>query len=283
MQFLHFSNAVLCSLICLSLTLLSSCKSTASPSTPDSPFVQVASFKIDEVPEPSGIAWHSTRNTLFVVDDEGTVGEFDLQGGHLQSKKIGNYDLEGITHNPTSGLLYLAREGKEMILELQPSDLSVLRTFEIPRYFQDTLVMEEGNNGIEGITFVPDSTDSEGGAFWVAHQATSLSKKNEKSALFKVEIGLVSPNKTPLITAAIYPKHPDLSGLHYHALNNSFFVISDKKNQLMEYSLAGTLIAESYLLGSDQEGVTFNSQGSLFIAQDDGGVIQLQWKPDSLQ
>jgi len=63
-----------------------------------------------EFPEPSGICFHSLRKTLFVVSDEGELTKIETDGTPVFRVKIPG-DLEGVTVNPETGLLYLVKEG----------------------------------------------------------------------------------------------------------------------------------------------------------------------------
>ena len=70
-------------------------------------------------------------------------------GKVLRTTRLRHNDLEGITHDPSSGLLYVAVEGAEDILELDPDTLAVLRTFSIPRKLNGKTVLKKGGGGIE--------------------------------------------------------------------------------------------------------------------------------------
>ncbi len=149
--------------------------------------------------EPSGAVIHPDRGTLFIVDDEGSVAELKRDGTVVQEKLWRQgADLEGITCDPRTGLLYLVEEGKECIYEVTPDDFKLQRTFAINRYYHDKLRMHPGGNGIEGITFVPNPTDPEGGTFVVAHQSFTLDDPEEPSALMRVEAPCAPAEATSL-------------------------------------------------------------------------------------
>jgi hypothetical protein len=54
--------------------------------------------------EPSGIVFSARRGALFVIDDEGTICELQLDGTLVNKKRIRKADLEGITLDPATGL-----------------------------------------------------------------------------------------------------------------------------------------------------------------------------------
>ncbi len=146
--------------------------------------------------EPSGICWHSRRKTLFVVGDEGDICEIKTDGTLIKQENIRHLDFEGITHDPSSGLLYIAVEGAESIVQMNPSTFEVLQEFSLPRTFDGKTVLRADDQGIEAITFVPDPDHPEGGTFYVANQALTLTDEHDVSAIFEVELPLRSNDAT---------------------------------------------------------------------------------------
>lgn len=61
-------------------------------------------------PEPSGICWHPRRRTLFVIGDEGDIGEMRTDGTLLREQRIREgADFEGLTCDP-DGFIYIAQD-----------------------------------------------------------------------------------------------------------------------------------------------------------------------------
>jgi len=139
------------------------------PSSIVLPYEWVGNIDEARFNEPSGICWHSKRETLFVVGDNGDVCEMRSNGVLIRSKRVREADFEGITHDPSTGLLYVAVEGADSVIELHQETLEVLREFSIPRVFDGRMVLKEGGQGIEGITFVPDSKHPQGGVFYITN------------------------------------------------------------------------------------------------------------------
>jgi hypothetical protein len=227
--------------------------------------------------EPSGICWHSQRKTLFVVGDQGDICEIKPDGTLISQKRIRSADFEGITHDPSTGLLYIAVEGEESIIELNPETLEVLREFSLPRKFDDKVVMKSGGQGIEALTFVPDMAHPEGGTFCVANQSFSPNDEDDISAIFVVELPLRSKTGEPKLLNYFNPGIIDVSGLYYSHLDGHVFVISDACNIILEYSPTYKLLKEFAFPGKDQEGIAVDDNGFMYIAQDSGGIIKLKW------
>ena len=58
--------------------------------------------------ELSGITYHPKRKTLFTINDEGGLSEYLTDGRVVRQAMINSDDLEGLTVDPISGLLYLS-------------------------------------------------------------------------------------------------------------------------------------------------------------------------------
>ena len=227
--------------------------------------------------EPSGICWHSQRRTLFVAGDEGDLCEIGPDGTVIKQKHIRAADFEGVTSDPATGLLYVAIEEEESVLEIDPETFGVLREFSLPRNFRGKTLLRAGGEGIEGITFVPDSHHAEGGVFYVANQAFTLSDEQDISAVFQVELPLRTRMGEARITGYFVPGIIDLSGLHYDPIADRILVISDATNLILQYSRDHHLLSVQAFPGDNQEGITVDSDGFLYIAQDSGGILKLKW------
>ena len=74
--------------------------------------------------DPSGVAYHPRRHTLFITDDdEVKLYETDLKGRTLNTidlAALGSSDPEGVTCDPRSGNLFIADGRARRILELSP-------------------------------------------------------------------------------------------------------------------------------------------------------------------
>jgi len=263
--------------------LLAGCQSAADRTPEPASLVFPCQWKGDIAPEgfiePSGICWHGQRQTLFVVGDEGHIAEIRPDGQLVKQKLIrAEADFEGVTHDPSTGLLYLAEEEVESILELHPETFAVLRTFSLPRSFKGKTLMKAGAEGIEGITFVPDPKHVQGGLFYVANQAFTLSDEQDVSAVFQVELPLRSQEGDAQILGYFCPGIIDLAGLFYDVKTKHLLIISDATNTVLTYSLEHELISTHAFPADFQEGVTVDPNGFLYVAQDSGGIIKFKWR-----
>ena len=242
------------------------------------PYNWVGNIVQKQIAEPSGITYHPTRRTLFVADDSGSIHELSLNGSLIQSKGLNELDIEGITIDPGTGLLYAAVEDDEAILELDPENLTVQREFRIGRNFEGELLLKKGGMGIEAIAFVPDDSHPEGGTFWVGNQTFSLKAKDEPSVVCEVLVPLRSTTEkqaTATIVRAYKMNFIDISGLAYDSQGDFLVLISDTTNLLVELKREGTILSQYLLPGDEQEGIVLDGLGYMYIAQETGEIIKL--------
>lgn len=230
-----------------------------------------------DIIEPSGLVFHVERGSLFVVGDEGALAEISLDGDLIQSRSMPGRDLEGITYSPATGLLYAIVEGENVILEITADSLAVQRTFPINADFQGMKVLQSGNKGIEAVTFVPDRHHKEGGLFYLTNKGVGQGAAGSGTVL-EIETPLLSSragNGTALITNYFTLEgHFDLAGMVYDDQSDSFFIISDTLNELLKVTRAGEVHSIFSLPGEAQEGIAFDHEGYLYIAQDSGAIVK---------
>jgi uncharacterized protein YjiK len=231
----------------------------------------------------SGIVYHPTRKSLFYVIDEGVVGEISPDGKRLNrvAPRGARGDYEGIAVDPATGLLYVANEGAEEIIELEPDKLTVRRRWRVPRQFKGRVVLGAGGNGFEAITFVPDPKHPQGGWFLVAQQNFRLNDPDEPSAVFRIELPLKAgkdEDAGPKIVDMFEPGVIDLAGLHYDADRRRLYLLSGHTRRLYEMNVRGGVYAiHTHLPDNSVEGVTVDPDGRIYLTFDAGGAIRGQW------
>jgi uncharacterized protein YjiK len=230
----------------------------------------------DGFKEPSGITYHPLRKTLFVVSDEGEVEEIGTDGVRVSYIKVPG-DLEDITVHPDTGMLYIVVEGDDVILEFDPELHQVTRRFLVSREFAgnpDFLqkTVEGYDNGLESLAFVPDAAHPEGGTFYAGNQW-------DPPAILEIEVPLMS-GKGAFSEARILRVFPfkidDPAAISFDASRQVLCAVSDADNIYIEIKLDGTLVAEYAFLGDNQEGIAWDEEGFLYIAQDSGGILKVR-------
>jgi uncharacterized protein YjiK len=211
-----------------------------------------------------------------VVSDEGEISEIETDGTPLYRESLPG-DLEGITVDPFSGYLYVLAEGEDQILEFDPVTKSVLRTFPICREYKgDPNFLQKQtrtfDNGCECIAFVPDDAHLEGGAFYVGNQW-------DPSCILELLVPLRSSssgNEEAKIVRELPVRMDDPAAMYFDSETGRLNVVSDADNILFELTRDGRVVAEFAFPGDNQEGITKDDQGILYIAQDSGGILKVK-------
>ena len=250
------------------MMLLGATPGRIDASPPDYEEWPVASF-----PEPSGVVYHPIRKTLFLAGDEGDLGELSLTGELLNMENVGG-DLEGITCDPSTGLLYVVREGHEVIFEVRPEDLKIVRRFTVDRTFEgNPNFLQRGGDGIEGLTFRPDPTNAEGGRFYAVNQF-------DPPVLVELEMPIKSSQERfgqAKIVSARRIGSPPLSDVLWLPNIDGFLVTSALWRSVYVTDAAGVRTQTVRIPGLMQEGIAALPDGSFVIVQDTGGLIK--WSP----
>lgn len=229
-----------------------------------------------DLPEPSGICFHPTRKTLFVVSDEGEITEIEKDGTPLFRMKIPG-DLEGVTVNPGTGLLYLIKEGEDVILEFDPDKREVLRSFPLNRTYHanpDFIEKREDqfDNGIESIEFVENANHPEGGTFYIGNQ---WDPPCVMEVLIPIKTSRKKTAEAHILRVLPLDIH-DPAALFYDPRTGLLNVVSDADNILVEISMDGKIVREYAFLGDEQEGIARDDGDYLYIAQDKGGILKVK-------
>lgn len=227
-------------------------------------------------PEPSGICFHTLRKTLFVVSDQGEIAEIETDGSPVFRHKIPG-DIEGVTVNPQTGLLYVIIEGEDVILEFDPDKKEVTRRFPLNREFDGDpnflKRQEEGyDNGIESIEFIGNGSHPEGGTFYIGNQW-------DPPCVMEVFVPLKSSQERESqgrILRVLPLRMDDPAAMFYDSKTGLLNVVSDADNILVEIALEGVIVREYAFLGDSQEGIARDDQGYLYIAQDRGGILKVK-------
>jgi uncharacterized protein YjiK len=232
------------------------------------PYEQVENWGETKSDKFSGIVFYPGRGTLLAVTDNGQIVEIKTDGTFVRRKLVRNKaDFEGITYSPTTEMLYVAIEGEEVILEINPETLEVGRDMPIERMFEGDILLSPEGNGIEGIAFVPASDATTPGSFYLVNQSDELGG-TDPSIVFEVDINPDAGEPEARIIRYFSVGVTDLSGIHYVPSSQRLLIISDSNNLLLEVSLTGEVLETYPLPGKNQEGVTTDGDGFLYIAQD---------------
>lgn len=238
---------------------------------PGSPgFAPQANWDGQNIIDPSGICLHPTRRTFFVVSDKGRLFEIRQDGTPVANIALKG-DLEDITVDPRSGLLYIIVEGDDVILEFDPETKKVTRRFPINRSYRGNpnflqKQTDTYDNGIEALTFLPDPGHPEGGAFYAGNQ-------EDPPCIMELLVPLRtarSKEAEAKIIRVLPFRMRDPGAIVFDPKTKLLNVVSDADNLFLEITLDGKLVREYAFPGNDQEGIAWDDQGYIYICQDWG-------------
>jgi len=221
--------------------------------------------------EASGIAWHAALQRFFAVGDRGTLAEIDPAGKVLKLHRVkGN--LEDVTVHTPSGRLVLLAEKKGELVVWDTASAS-----EIARFPLDVAAVvgkqpTDRNQGFEGLGFREDSELPGGGTFYLVHQ-------RKPARLVAFTFDPTGPART-IGAADVVARHAlkpyeDLTAVVWSEPLGRLVVIAESDDRLLLVSPAGTITGTWALPGGRQEGLAFDPQGTLWIADDLQGLFKI--------
>lgn len=195
------------------------------------------------VPEPSGLFYDRSNNTLWTVSDENsTVYNIDINGNIIKKIKINGIDLEGISKvNDTTLAVILERDREIILLKENGKELSRFKLN----------LKGELNKGLEGISY-----DSSNSLYYLLNE-------KEPGLLLKLDSAGNMLQSIKLDLAS------DYSGLNYVAKNDELWIVSDEDETLFKCTTSGKLI-KKYKTNIEQiEGIAIDENNSkLFLISD---------------
>jgi len=237
--------------------------------------------------EPSGITYHVTRDSFFIIGDRGDLYEVKSTGKLKKKKKIRldfqafsehitygdvqykegkkkarlqKFDFEGITFNPENERLYLLEEGRKKIFEVTAKRKpKVKRIFDLHDFIEKDLDLME----FESITYLPGQKNSLGHLL--------LADKHDVTPTTFYEVALprddASDKKLKLINT-FQLDTVSITGLHYEQSEDAIYAISDVSEYIYKISRHGELIKLYPVSGTGNEGIALNREGQLYVVQD---------------
>jgi len=227
---------------------------------------------VAKIPEASGIVYIEKTDMLIVVNDEGWIYKLTPKGDIKRKFFLGKYDLEGITYDKKNDKLLVAVEGKESILILNRASLELEKEIKIKRKFDGVEVLKKSKKtGLEAIAI-----DTNGDIYVSNQSKITYDKKLKENASVILRVGSLEKDKTK-IKEIINHGYIDIAGMTFH--DGYLYMISDKKNLLIKYDIKkNKTIKEIKLDKSAQEGICFDNDGHIYIADDNGQILRYKTK-----
>jgi uncharacterized protein YjiK len=225
-------------------------------------------FEVPGVKEPSGIAFSAARGTLFVVGDEGSLVEVSRDGNVLAQMKTGGNLEDLAVHEPSGRLVLLSEKKGELIVVDGAGQKTGQFKLDAPALLGEAPV--DKNQGFEGLAFRPEAGRPGGGVFYLVHQRAP-------AVLVAIAFDPLAPSGSigaeSLISRTTVAGRDDLTAVTFDAALDRLIVIADSKDRLGLLKTSGEEEAEIVLPGIQQEGLSFDPEGNLWIADDRAGLL----------
>lgn len=228
---------------------------------------------IAHIEEASGIGYCAENDALYVAADDGILYRLDKDGTIVQKKNLKNlknHDFEGIACDAQNDEILVAIEGSDNVLVLT-RDLTKKKTIDIDRKDDRgrLILKKDSENGLEGIV-------ADNGDIYISNQSFRKLPDDDPSVVFKIDP--VSPEEAK-ISEIFDHGFSNISGLAFQ--KGFLYMVSDTGNLLIKYDIKtkqvlSTVKIKSFddrLKGQSIEGVTFDNDGNIYFASDNGGTI----------
>ena len=208
--------------------------------------------------EPSGLAWHSGRNQLLVVGDEGELAAMNVDGSNVSTWNVGG-DLEDVAvADPSSSYVYLADENGK-IVKFDLSSGTTVQSWSVTTWMPEVSCGSWGTCGMEALTYAD-------GYFYAGYQYTG--------EIFVLDLSGSTAVKVAEWSGLSDYGYTNVNGLHYrdgylYALYSWVMAVMDTDGTVLEVYYVKGSAQEGLALGNDSNG---DGDADMFIAQDTGGV-----------
>jgi uncharacterized protein YjiK len=130
----------------------------------------------------------------------------------------------------------------------------------------------DSNQGFEGLAFRDDAEQPGGGTFYIVHQR----KPARLVALtFDPTGGQRTIGAADVVARYALKPYEDLTAVTWSEPLGRLLVIAESDDRLLLVSPAGTITGSWPLPGARQEGLAFDPQGGLWIADDLQGLFKI--------
>ncbi len=219
--------------------------------------------------EGSGLLWHPVLRKLFAVSDDGRITRMEASGA-MSTTASSAGDLEAITlADPTTDFVYVGVENPDSIKEVRISTGATTRVFDLTPWMTGP-----SNEGLEGLTFVPDPLDPEGGLFFAGEQADGKIYK------FRLPIKTSATSTTVTFLGSSQPVagRIDIRELSFDRdTGNLWCIWFTPSVRIGQLTSTGTFVTEWAMVTAKPEGIAVKGC-ELFVIQDNGagGASNLQ-------
>lgn len=233
-----------------------SCKRNEPPSVtvkePETPPLQLVRVHALSISEPSGLAYSSSQQALYMISDNSpAVYRIDTLGNVLSSIPITAQDIEGVALSPNVDTIFVVEETPSLVSTFL-SNGTKLSSFPVT-------VRTLPNHSLEGISF-----DNRGHLFVI----------NEKDPIMMLEFtGQTEVSRTLLHYTT------DISDICYDAAGDCFWIVSDESKMVIKITKTGTLLGAWTTPVPQGEGIAIIAN-RMYIVSDVEAKLYVFVKPE---
>lgn len=210
-----------------------------------SDLIEIASYRIDGVPEPSGLSLHINGKSLWTVSDQtAKVYQISLSGQLLKTLPYIGQDLEGVSQSPLDGTLWVAEERKRELVQMDSLGNEISR-------HKISVETNDINSGLEGLAANPRYR-----RFFV------LNEKNP--ALFMD----VSANASVQYSKKIQYVN-DCSGIYAEPSGAFLWMVSDESRMIVKCDSLGNKLGTFRIDVDKAEGIAVSTADNLIYIVSD--------------
>jgi len=215
--------------------------------------------KVAKILEASGISYCNNSNTFVVASDRGSYYEIDPKGKIVQKVKLGKYDLEGVVCEDEQLVFAIENKGLLLVDRRTGKKKKVLIN---TSYQGKKRKLFDKKDGVEGIA--------------KADNIVYLAKQSKKKKRSFIAVVRLTPYPGRIIDV-IEHHIADTAGLAFH--EGYLYMVSDKEDLLIKYDLEKKKVLQKVKLDKGAwEGISFDTKGYVYLADDDGRVLKYKKK-----
>jgi uncharacterized protein YjiK len=199
------------------------------------------------------------------------VAELDGEGRRLRTTPVKG-DIEDVTVHLPSGNLLLLVERKPRLVLFGPVAFAELKRWHLDRAILAGPAAPK-NKGFEGVFFRPDGNYPGGGVLYLTHQSLPA---QVVSLAFDPSSSSQHVGAEAVLDRWSLKGHKNLTGLTYIPSLNRLLLIDGHGKRLVVLTLEGSVVGEVAAPGVQPEGLAFDTQGTLWIADDQQGLLRCQ-------
>jgi uncharacterized protein YjiK len=222
------------------------------------------------VREPSGIAFHPRLGRLFVVGDEGRLAELDTDGRLIASHAVPG-DLEGVAVHTPSGNLLLLEESRSELIWFDPAAKREVKRWRVDAAAVLGRSPGDPKEGFEGLAFREEPGRPGGGVFYLVHQRAPAAVV---TLAFDPSLPAGRLGEEAVVGRLLLEGHGDLTAATYSESLGRLLVIAERKDRILVLGEDGGVEEEVTLPGVQQEGLAFDGDGQLWVADDRAGLLR---------